>query len=98
MKNSTYKVVSKELAPFTLLDEVSNGKIFFVEFIKKDGSPRRMTARRSVRKGVNGKGMKYRPLAKGMLTVFDMDKGEFRLVNLTKIKRFSANGNKYLAI
>ena len=98
MKNSIYKVVSKELAPFKLLDEVNNGKIFFVEFLKKDGSSRRMTARRSVRKGVNGKGMNYSPLGKGMLTVFDMDKGEFRMVNLTKIKTFSANGNKYLAV
>ena len=89
------KLLSKELAPLTLLDIVNTNKIFFVEFRKKDGTLRRMTARKGVGKGVNGKGMSYRPLQKGFMTVYDMDKNEFRLVNLTNLVRFSANGVKY---
>jgi hypothetical protein len=98
MKHTSYETVEKDLAPFKLLDETKNGKIFFVEFLKKDGSVRRMTARRSVTKGVTGKGMSYNPLSRGLLTVFDMDKGQFRQINLLKVRKFCANGGKYLAV
>jgi hypothetical protein len=97
MKNRT-QYISKNLAGFKLMDGANTGKIFFVEFLKKDGSVRRMTARRSVTKGVTGKGMAYRPLGKGLLTVFDMDKGAFRQVNLLKVVKFSVNGEKYLVV
>lgn len=98
MKNLNYIGISRSLAPLRLIDETKNGRIFFIEFIKKDGSKRVMTARRSVRKGVNGKGMSYSPLGRGLLTVFDMDKAEFRQVNLLSIRRFSVNGSKYLVV
>lgn len=88
--------LSKDMAICRLIDQASNGKIFFVEFTKKDGSTRRMTARRGVAKGVKGTGMAYRPLSKGMLTVYDMDKAGFRLINLTRLKRFTVNGQKYV--
>lgn len=90
--------ITRDIAPFKLMDGANTGKIFFVEFIKKDGSIRRMTARRSVTKGVTGKGMAYRPLGKGLLTVFDMDNKEFRMVNLLKVTKFSVNGEKYLVV
>lgn len=88
------KQISKSLAPFKLMSESANGKIFFVEFRKKDGSIRRMTARRSVQKNLNGKGMRYKPLGKGLMNVFDMDKGAYRLINLLDIIRFSVNGER----
>lgn len=90
------KTISKNLAGFTLLDSATDGKIFFVEFTKKDGSIRRMTCRRNVRKGLTGKGMAYRPLGKGLMTVFDMDKGEYRMINLLEITRFTINKIKYI--
>jgi len=86
--------IARTRGVLTILDETSNGKIFYVEFIKKDGSLRKMTARRSVKKGVNGKGMGYRPLQKGLMTVYDMDNGAFKVVNLLKTKRVSVNGRK----
>ena len=52
----------------------SAGRIFYAEFVKKDGSLRRMTARLGVHKGITGKGMRYDPLERGLLPVFDMDK------------------------
>ena len=81
----------RTLAVLEILDATSNGKIFYVEFIKKDGSLRKMTARRRVSKGVSGKGMPYRPLKKGLMTVYDMDNGAFKLVNLLTVKRLCAN-------
>ena len=90
------KTIDKNLAGFTLLDASNNGRIFFVEFTKKDGSKRRMTCRRSVAKGLTGKGLSYRPLSKGLITVFDMDKGEYRMINLLEITRFTINKIKYI--
>lgn len=96
MKN--VQVINRVQAIYKLLDGANTGRIFFVEFKKKDGTIRRMTARKGVSKGVTGKGMNYRPLGKGYVTVFDMDKGEFRLVNLNTVQKFSVNGEKYLVI
>lgn len=93
MKN--FETLSGTLGTLTILDETSNGRIFYIEFVKKDGTLRRMTARRAVKKGVTGKGMSYRPLQKGLMTVYDMDNGEFKQVNLLTTKKLCANGNKY---
>ena len=70
------------------------GRIFFVEFIKKDGSLRKMTARLGVHKGVNGRGMRYDPVAYGLLPVFDMDKSAWRMINLNTLQRVSLNHQK----
>lgn len=98
MKNINNDFVGRALAPLVLMDEASNGKIFFVEFKKKDGTIRRMTARRSVSKGVTGKGMAYSPLGRGLLTVYDMDNSAFKLINLLTVRKFSANGKKFIVM
>ena len=61
--------------------------IFSVEFIKKDGSVRQMNARLNVKKGVNGKGMAYNPIEKGLLPVWDMQKNGFRMINLNTVTK-----------
>lgn len=92
------KAISRVESIFKLLDGANTGRIFFVEFKKKNGETRRMTARKGVTKGVTGKGMRYSPLGKGYMTVFDMDKGEYRLVDLTTVKRFTVKGEKYFVL
>ena len=72
----------------------SAGKIFYVEFRKKDGSRRRMTARIGVSKGVNGKGLRYDPLDYKLACVFDMDKRGFRMVDLNEIIRLRVGGRE----
>ena len=74
----------------------SAGRIFYAEFVKKDGSLRRMTARLGVRKGVTGKGMRYNPLERGLLPVFDMDRADWRMVNLNTLQRLSLDHERYL--
>jgi hypothetical protein len=69
----------------------SKGKIFSIEFIKKDGTLRKMNARISVKKGVNGKGLKYDPFEKGYLIAYDMGKDGFRTINLETITKISLN-------
>ena len=66
----------------------TNGKYFSVVFTKKDGSARRMTARIGVRKGVNGKEMSYDPQSKGLVVVWDVQKEDFRMINLSTITYF----------
>ena len=78
----------------TLLEKISEtrGKIFSVEFVKKDGSKRKMVCRTGVKKGTSGKGMKYDPIKKGLLPVFDMQKGAFRMINLETITKLTIMG------
>jgi hypothetical protein len=78
-----------------LLKETSNKKIFSVTFIKKDGSLRKMNAMRGVRKGVKGVGHSFDPSEKNLLTVYDMQKLDFRFVNLNEIISFKANRKSF---
>ncbi len=80
-----------------LIDE-SNGRIFSVRFVKKDGSIRNMVCRKAVRKGVKGvregwnaRSAKGRPLR----TVFDMNKAAFRTIPTDRILRVRVNGEVY---
>ena len=57
--------------------QTAQNTIFSVTFIKKDGSERTMVARLHVKKGLNGKGMGYNPVEKGLLPVWDMQKKRF---------------------
>lgn len=78
----------------TLLEKIkeTKGKIFSVEFVKKDGSNRKMVCRTGVKKGTSGVGMKYNPIEKGLLPVFDMQKGAFRMINLKTITKLTIMG------
>ena len=78
-----------------LLKETSNKKIFSVTFVKKDGSLRKMNAMRGVRKGVKGVGHSFNPSEKNLLTVYDMQKGDFRFVNLNDVISFKANKKSF---
>ena len=74
-----------------LLRETSNKRIFAVTFVKNDGSIRKMNAMRGVMKGVKGVGLKFDPSEKNLLTVYDMQKKDFRFVNLNDVISFTAN-------
>jgi len=87
------KTLNKLEAYVKILD--TKGKIFTAEFIKKDGSLRVMNCRLGVTKGVNGKGMSYKPLQRLLMPVFDMQKKEFRMINLNTMYSLQTNGVKY---
>lgn len=72
-----------------------DGKIASAEFIKKDGSLRKMVFRTQVTKGVTGEGMKYNPSDYGLRTVFDMQKQEFRHINLNTIRKLTAHRKQW---
>ena len=74
--------------------QTANNTIFSVEFIKKDGSVRTMTARLHVKKGVKGTGMAYNPIEKGLLPVWDMQKKGFRMINLKTVTKLQIKGEE----
>jgi len=68
------------------------GKIFFVEFVKKDGSIRKMLARTGVKKGINGNGHSLKEETKNhVIRVYDMMKQAWRTITYDKVIRFSGN-------
>lgn len=74
----------------------NKSQIFNVEFIKKDGTHRLMTARLQVQKGVKGVGLNFDPSQHNLITAFDMRKGAFRMINCNNLVSLSANKQKYL--
>jgi len=74
------------------IEQAKSGKVFTVEFIKKNGELRVMNARLGVKKGTNGQGMKYKPTERGLLPVYDMQNGGFRMINFKTIKSITMEG------
>lgn len=80
------------------LIENLNGKFFTVEFVKKDGTLRKMNCRTGVKKYLsnNGKTIKItRPIDNGILRVFDVKKDAYRSINLDTVKKINLNKASY---
>lgn len=88
------------------LNEVNDGKLFTVTFVKKgDGELRTMTCRRGVSKGVKGVAVDRagEDARNNVLTVFDMqkieegkdEKGAFRRINLEALVSLKHKGVSY---
>ena len=70
------------------VDEViksTHGKIFSCEFVKKDGSLRKMVARLGVAKNLKG-GKNGAGVNNALITVYDMAVGGYRMINLETLK------------
>ena len=76
--------------------QTAENTIFSVEFTKKDGSIRNMTARLNVKKGVKGTGMAYNPIEKGLLPVYDMANNGFRMINLNTVTKLQIKGEELI--
>lgn len=83
----------KEQAEY-LIDN-SNGKFFTVEFIKKNGDLRKMNCRIGVSKYVTGKGLTFEPSDYNLRVVFDLQKHDYRMINLETVRRIIMNGHVY---
>jgi len=75
-----------------------NGQFFTVEFTKKDGTKRIMNCRTGVKKYLsnNGKTIQItKPIDNGILRVFDLQKNEYRSINLDTVNRITFNKITY---
>lgn len=65
--------------------EKNKGKFFTVTFVKKDGNIRTMNCRTNVQKYTNGKGLKFDPIKKDLLPVYDLQSKGYRFINILTI-------------
>lgn len=71
---------------------VGKNKIFTATFIKKDGSERIMNCQLGVKKHLKGGDQSFNPIERNLLTVFDMQVGEYRMINISTLKQLKAHG------
>lgn len=79
----------------TLIKNLAGGTIFSCDFIKKDGSARTMTCRLGVKKHLRGGELPFDPVEKGLLPVFDMQKQDYRMINLKTVTEIRVAGKVY---
>jgi hypothetical protein len=73
------------------------GKIFTVTFVKRgDGSTRVMNCRKGVKKHSRGGVLKFDPKKKGLVSVFDMQIEQYRMISLENIKKIAMGGKTYI--
>lgn len=78
------------------LIQSTSGQIFTAKFIKKDNTTRIMNCRLEVLKRVKGVGLSYDPYKYGLLSVYDVQIGEFRMLNVSTLKQLVVRGEEYL--
>ena len=71
------------------LQNETQGRIFSVYFHKVDGSMREMICRTGVKAHLRGGELPYDPKVKLVLPVFDMQKRDYRMVNLRGLVSFN---------
>ncbi len=77
--------------------EQTQGKIFAVQFIKKDGTIRMMLARLGVQKNLKG-GSNGASEKNNLVTVWDMVANGYRMINLETLISLKASGREYQII
>ena len=94
MKNSITVISPRNNRPSS--DEMvkmvksTKGKWFSCTFIKKDGSMRVMNGRIGCHKGVKGIGRKFQK--ENLVTVFDAQAKEYRMINVDTMLTFNCGG------
>ena len=73
----------------------SKGRFFSAIFIKKDGTLRTMNCRLGVKKYLKGGELRFSPSKKGLVVVFDVDKKEYRMININTTQSLKVNGEEY---
>ena len=74
----------------------TNGKIFTVVFRKRsNGQFRKMNCRLGVKKHLKGGKLGYDANEKRLLTVFDLQKGQYRCIALDALVLIRVNGIKH---
>ena len=94
MKNSITVISPRNSRPSS--DEMvkmiksTKGKWFSCTFIKKDGSKRVMNGRIGCHKGIKGVGRKFQK--ENLVTVFDAQAKEYRMINVDTMLTFKCGG------
>jgi hypothetical protein len=74
----------------------TKGKIFRATFIKRStGEVRHLVGRLGVTQYLKGGTMSYNPKDKGLLTVYDIQKKGYRMINIEGLQEVSFGGQVY---
>ena len=77
----------------------SGGLFVGVEFTKRStGETRRMVCRTGVKAHLKGGEKAYDPVEKGLMTVFDVHKGEYRAIPVEGLTRIKVNGTWHAVV
>lgn len=68
---------------------------FLVHFIKKNGEARLMKATMQRLKPIKGIGLGFEPERLGYVNVYDVDKGDYRHINIQTLKQLIINDVNY---
>ena len=86
-------------AKATDLIKGSKGKTISVTFIKKNGDKRMLNGRTGVYKSKNAPlknvGMRYEPIQYGLVSIFDMQKRAYRMININTLIELKVAGTSY---
>ena len=66
----------------------TRGRIFSVDFVKRDGTTRHMVARLGVKSHLHGGSLKFEPRDRGCMVAWDTVKRDYRMINLDTLKFF----------
>ncbi len=77
------------------LRELVGTKIFSVEFVKQDGTERKMVCRLGVTKHLKGGELKHSPEKLNHLIVFDLQTMGYRTINVNTLKKITVDGVTY---
>ena len=66
----------------------TKGRFFKVVFTRKDGTVRVMIARLGVQKNLTGQGLAFNPSDYNLMTVWDVQKRAYRMLNLGTLLSF----------
>lgn len=79
------------------IKELAGKTIFSCTFIKRtNGEERKMICRLGVQKDLSGTGRKFDPYKYELLSVFDIQKQDYRFINLRDIRRLKIRGIEYI--
>jgi len=73
----------------------TKGKIFTVNFIKKDGSLRKMNCRQGVKKHLKGGKPAYDFKSKGLISVYDLQSKGYRTININTLQTLKTENQTF---
>jgi len=89
------------------IESLSNGTIYSVTFVKKDGTLRLMNSIKGTKRGVKGVGLKFDASEKGLIPVYDIQLAKkdpenpdkaWRIVNVNTLTEVVINKEKFEVI
>ena len=88
------KIISKKDAVNRIVS--TSGQVFSARFIKRtNGEVRDINCRLGVTKHLKGGELKYKPAEKNLVGVFDMQGGEYRMIDIDGLLELKVNGEEF---